>query len=83
MSADAAAALAGVGWTSVRRRLVRPGLPVIETNEAAGAEVVDEEVVTDGSSTTSRSPEDLPVFCERIVQEFAGAPEPAAAGSGG
>ena len=40
----------------------------------AGAEVVDEEVVTDGNITTSRSPDDLPAFCERIVQEFAGAP---------
>lgn len=39
----------------------------------AGAEVVDEEVVTDGNITTSRSPDDLPAFCERIVREFAGA----------
>ncbi len=37
----------------------------------AGAEVVDEEVVTDGNITTSRSPDDLPAFCERIVAEFA------------
>ena len=40
----------------------------------AGAEVVDEPVVTDGNITTSRSPDDLPAFCERIVQEFAKAP---------
>jgi protease I len=37
----------------------------------AGAEVVDQEVVTDGNLTTSRSPDDLPAFCERIVREFA------------
>jgi protease I len=37
----------------------------------AGAEVVDEEVVTDGNITTSRSPDDLPAFCDRILQEFA------------
>jgi protease I len=37
----------------------------------AGAEVVDEQVVTDGNLTTSRSPDDLPAFCDRIVQEFA------------
>jgi protease I len=37
----------------------------------AGADVVDETVVTDGNLTTSRSPDDLPAFCERIVQEFA------------
>jgi protease I len=48
----------------------------------AGAEVVDEEVVTDGNITTSRSPDDLPAFCERIVQEFAGARQAAGAGGG-
>lgn len=48
----------------------------------AGAEVVDEEVVTDGNITTSRSPDDLPAFCERIVQEFARASQPADAGGG-
>src|SRR4051794_23441403 len=36
----------------------------------AGAEVVDEQVVTDGNLTTSRSTNDLPAFCDRIVQEF-------------
>ncbi|WP_409330263.1 type 1 glutamine amidotransferase domain-containing protein [Trujillonella humicola] len=56
-------------WPSVRTDL-----------RNAGAEVVDEEVVTDGNITTSRSPDDLPAFCERIVQEFAKAPQTAAAG---
>ena len=37
----------------------------------AGANWVDEEVVTDGNLTTSRKPDDLPAFNERIVQEFA------------
>lgn len=58
-------------WPSVRTDL-----------RNAGAEVVDEEVVTDGNITTSRSPDDLPAFCERIVQEFARAPQPAGAGGG-
>jgi protease I len=54
------------------RRLT--SFPSIRTDlRNAGAEVVDEEVVTDGNITTSRSPDDLPAFCERIVQEFAGA----------
>jgi protease I len=53
-------------WPSVRTDL-----------RNAGAEVVDEQVVTDGSITTSRSPDDLPAFCERILQEFAKAPQSA------
>jgi protease I len=56
-------------WPSVRTDL-----------RNAGAEVVDEEVVTDGNLTTSRSPQDLPAFCARIVQEFARAPQTTAAG---
>jgi protease I len=43
--------------------------------------VVDEQVVTDGNLRTSRSPDDLPARCERIVQEFSGAPQ--SAGTGG
>jgi protease I len=55
--------------------------PSIRTDlRNAGAEVVDEQVVTDGNITTSRSPDDLPAFCERIVEEFASAPESAGAG---
>lgn len=37
----------------------------------AGARVTDEEVVVDDGLITSRTPEDLPVFCETIVAEFA------------
>ncbi|WP_304455130.1 type 1 glutamine amidotransferase domain-containing protein [Nocardiopsis sp. YSL2] len=39
----------------------------------AGGVVVDEQVVTDQGVTTSRSPDDLPAFCERIVREVADA----------
>jgi len=35
---------------------------------AAGAEYVDAEVVVDGNIITSRSPEDLPVFCREIMR---------------
>jgi protease I len=42
---------------------------------------VDEQVVTDGNLTTSRSPNDLPAFCERIVAEFSRAPQSAGSGS--
>jgi len=58
-----------------RRRLT--SYPTLQTDiRNAGGEWTDEEVVTDhsgdGSLTTSRTPDDLPAFCERIVEEFAG-----------
>src|SRR5690606_215345 len=47
-------------WPSVRTDL-----------RNAGAEVVDEEVVTDQGLVSSRKPDDLPAFCRKIVEEFA------------
>ena len=72
-------------WTLIEAGVARgrrlTSWPSVRTDlRNAGAEVVDEEVVTDGNLTTSRSPDDLPAFCERIVQEFAKATEPAHAG---
>lgn len=72
-------------WTLLEADVVRgrrlTSWPSVRTDlRNAGAEVVDEEVVTDGTLTTSRSPDDLPAFCERIVQEFARGPRPADAG---
>jgi protease I len=69
VEADVARGRRLTSWPSVRTDL-----------RNAGAEVVDEEVVTDGNITTSRSPDDLPAFCERIVEEFAKAPQSADAG---
>jgi protease I len=37
----------------------------------AGAEWVDEEVVVDQGLVTSRSPQDLPAFNDKMVEEFA------------
>lgn len=37
----------------------------------AGAEWVDEEVVVDQGLVTSRTPEDLPAFNDKMVEEFA------------
>jgi protease I len=37
----------------------------------AGADVVDEEVVTDNGLVTSRSPDDLPAFCAKLLEEIA------------
>jgi protease I len=36
----------------------------------AGAKWVDEEVHVDQGMVTSRKPDDLPAFCEKIVEEF-------------
>jgi protease I len=68
VEADVARGRRLTSWPSVRTDL-----------RNAGAEVVDEPVVTDGNITTSRSPDDLPAFCERIVQEFAQSPQSAGA----
>jgi protease I len=46
--------------------------PSIKTDMInAGANWVDEEVVVDAGLTTSRSPEDLPAFCKKVVEEIA------------
>jgi protease I len=37
----------------------------------AGAQWVDEQVVVDHGLVTSRKPDDLPAFCEKLVEEFA------------
>ena len=37
----------------------------------AGATVVDQEVCVDGNLITSRSPDDLPAFCQTITDRFA------------
>ncbi|MFC6834889.1 type 1 glutamine amidotransferase domain-containing protein [Halomarina ordinaria] len=38
----------------------------------AGGEWVDETVVTDDGLVTSRNPDDLPAFCDAVVEAFAG-----------
>jgi len=47
-------------WASLRTDL-----------ENAGAKWVDEEVVTDNGLVTSRKPDDIPAFNEKIIEEFA------------
>ena len=45
--------------------------PSIKTDlQNAGANWVDEEVVVDKGLTTSRSPEDLPAFNRKMIEEF-------------
>src|SRR4051794_33477739 len=65
-------------WTLLEAGLVSgrrvTSFPSLRTDlRNAGATVVDMQVVVDGGLITSRSPDDLPAFCERIVEEFAAA----------
>jgi len=65
-------------WMLVEAGLVRgkkitswPSLKTDITN--AGGNWVDEQVVTDGQITTSRKPDDIPAFAERIISELSSA----------
>lgn len=46
--------------------------PSLKTDlENAGAQWVDRAVVVDNGLVTSRKPDDLPAFCEKMIEEFA------------
>ena len=73
------AAICHAAWTLAEADVVRgrtltswPSLRADLRN--AGATWVDEEVVVDNGLVTSRNPDDLPVFCEKLVEEFADGP---------
>jgi len=66
-------------WTLVEADVVRgrtlTSYPSIRTDlRNAGATVVDQEVCLDGNIITSRSPDDLPAFCQAITDQFANTP---------
>ena len=63
-------------WVMIEADVVRgrrmTSWPSVRTDlRNAGAEVVDEEVVTDKGIVSSRKPDDLLAFCRKIVEEFA------------
>ena len=62
-------------WTLVEADVVRDltltSWPSLKTDiRNAGGKWVDEEVVVDKGLTTSRKPDDLPAFNDKIVEEF-------------
>ncbi|HVE59747.1 MAG TPA: type 1 glutamine amidotransferase domain-containing protein [Pyrinomonadaceae bacterium] len=60
IEADAVRGKTLTSWASLRKDL-----------ENAGATWIDEEVVVDNGLVTSRKPDDIPAFNEKIIEEFA------------
>jgi protease I len=63
-------------WTLVEADVLRgrtiTSWPSLKTDiRNAGGTWVDEQVVTDEGLVSSRNPDDLPAFCDKIVEEFA------------
>ncbi len=79
-------------WTLIEAEVVRgvklTSWPSLQTDlRNAGAQWVDEEVVTDQGLVTSRNPGDIPAFSAKLIEEFAegkheGQKEKALAGAG-
>lgn len=73
------AAICHAPWTLVEAGVVKDrtltSYPSLRTDlRNAGATVVDQEVCIDGNLITSRSPDDLPAFCQAIIDRFAATP---------
>lgn len=63
-------------WTLIEADVVRgrklTSYPSLKTDlKNAGANWVDETVVVDNGLVTSRNPDDLPAFCDKLVEEVA------------
>jgi protease I len=66
-------------WTLVEADVVRgrtlTSWPSLKTDiRNAGGEWVDEEVQVDAGLVTSRKPDDLPAFCDKLVEEICEGP---------
>ena len=62
-------------WTLIEAGVLKgrtiTSWPSLQTDlRNAGANWVDEEVVVDQGLVSSRNPDDLPAFCDKIVEEF-------------
>ena len=76
------AAICHAPWLLVEAGLVKgrtlTSWPSLQTDvRNAGGEWVDRAVVVDQKLVTSRRPDDLPQFCDRMIATFAGAAEEA------
>jgi protease I len=70
------AAICHAPWLLVEAEVVRgrkvTSWPSLQTDlRNAGADWVDQEVVTDHGLVTSRKPQDLPAFCRKMIEEIA------------
>jgi protease I len=70
------AAICHAPWVLIDAGLVRgrklTSWPAIQTDlKNAGGHWVDEKVVVDNGLVTSRKPDDIPVFNEKMIEEFA------------
>ena len=62
-------------WTLIEADVVKgremTSWPSLHTDlKNAGARWVDREVVVDNGLVTSRKPDDLPAFCQKMIEEF-------------
>jgi protease I len=70
------AAICHAPWVLVEAGVVRgrrlTSWPTLQTDiRNAGGNWVDEQVVVDGGLVTSRKPDDIPAFNEKMIEEFA------------
>jgi len=81
------AAICHAPWTLVEADVVRgrtvTSWPSLKTDlKNAGARWVDEEVTVDSGLVTSRKPDDIPAFNQKMIEEFAEGRHHVAAGVG-
>lgn len=72
-------AICHAAWTLIEAGVVdgrtMTSYPSLKTDlRNAGADWVDEEVVVDAGLVTSRTPDDLPAFNQKVIEEFAEGP---------